>query len=130
MWILSRLAVTVQQVNKSMENKELHFATRDLRKFIYNDLCDTYVEFVKPSLSNHQESDFLPSLLILHTCVITSLKMLHPIVPFITEELYQRLPTLPNEIRKNPLCKTRFHNRSHGMVFLMMILILTLILVF
>merc|ERR1719239_342022 len=42
----------------------------------------------------------LPSLLILHSCVLTSIKLLHPILPFLTEELFQRLPTLPKERRR------------------------------
>merc|ERR1712107_265111 len=67
--------------------------------FIYHDLCDHYVEYVKPSLSDVNNPEFLPSLLILHSCVITSLKLLHPVMPFITEELYQRLPKLTKEKR-------------------------------
>lgn len=103
MWILGQLATTVQLVNTNLEQRELHLATRDLRKFIYSDLCDTYVEFIKSSLSDPNNPEFLPSLLILHSCVLTSLKMLHPIMPFITEELYQRLPLLPNERRKESI---------------------------
>ena len=100
MWVLNQLAATVDSVNKHWEERELYFVTRDLRKFIYTDLCDTYVEFVKPSLADPESPDFLPSLLILHSCVLTSIKLLHPILPFLSEELFQRLPTLPKERRK------------------------------
>jgi len=103
MWILGQLATTVQLVNAEMEQRELHMVTKVLRKFIYNDLCDTYVEYIKPSLSDPNNPEFLSSLLILHSCVLTSLKMLHPIMPFVTEELYQRLPFLPNERRKESI---------------------------
>jgi len=108
MWILGQLAGTVKQVNASLEERELHVATKELRKFIYTDLCDTYVEFIKPSLSDPNNPEFLPSLLILHSCVLTSLKMLHPIMPFITEEIYQRLPLLPNERRKESIMVDSF----------------------
>ena len=103
MWILSQLAQTVRSVNESFEKRELNLVTRDLRKFIYTDLCDTYVEYIKPNLSDPNNPAFLPSLLILHSCVISSLKMVHPIMPFITEELYQRLPCLPKEKRKDSI---------------------------
>ena len=100
MWVLNQLATAVDSVNKHWEARELHLVTKKLRKFIYTDLCDTYVEFVKPSLADPENPDFLPALLILHSCVLTSIKMLHPILPFLSEELFQRLPTLPKERRK------------------------------
>ena len=100
MWVLNQLATAVDSVNKHWEARELHLVTKELRKFIYTDLCDTYVEFVKPSLADPESPDFLPALLILHSCVLTSIKMLHPILPFLSEELFQRLPTLPKERRK------------------------------
>jgi len=103
MWILSQLADCVRKVNDGFERRELKNVTMDLRKFIYNDVCDTYVEFIKPNLSDTDNPAFLPSLLILHSCVMTSLKMLHPIIPFITEEIYQRLPLLPKEKRKESI---------------------------
>jgi len=108
MWILGQLATTVQMVNAEMEQREFHMVTKVLRKFIYTDLCDTYVEYIKPSLSDTNNPEFLSSLLILHSCVLTSLKMLHPIMPFITEELYQRLPFLPNERRKESIMVDSF----------------------
>merc|ERR1712142_1439793 len=52
--------------------------------------------------------EFLSSLLILHSCVLTSIKMLHPVMPFITEEIYQRLPFLPNERRKESIMVDSF----------------------
>ena len=108
MWVLHQLAATVQQVNTAMERRDLQAATKQLRRFVYSDLCDTYVEFVKPGLAEAAKPEFLPSLLILHSCVISSLKMLHPIMPFITEELYQRLPCLPKEKRKESIMIDHF----------------------
>lgn len=103
MWILSQLAITVRNVNEAFEKRDLALVTRELRRFIYTNVCDTYVEFIKTNLSDPDKPDFLPSLLILHSCVIASLKLLHPIMPFITEELYQRLPLLPKETRKDSI---------------------------
>lgn len=103
MWILGQLAQAVQSVNSGMEKRQFHMAIKDLRKFIYTDLCDTYIEYIKPDLSDQDNPKFLPSLLILHSCVLSSIKMIHPFMPFITEELYQRLPLLPNERRKDSI---------------------------
>ena len=103
MWILSQLATAVRNVNEAFEQKELNVVTRELRRFIYTDLCDNYVEYIKTSFKDPTSPEFLPSLLILHSCVMTSLKLLHPIMPFITEELYQRLPSLPKETRQESI---------------------------
>jgi valyl-tRNA synthetase len=108
MWILSQLAVTVDRVNKHFEARDLHLVTRELRSFVYTDLCDTYVEYVKPRLADPDSPEFLPSLLILHSCVLSALKLLHPLVPFLTEELFHRLPTLPAERRKESLMVESF----------------------
>merc|ERR1719150_2472244 len=103
MWILSQLATAVRSVNEGFQQKELNVVTRELRRFIYTDLCDNYVEYIKNSFKDPTSPEFLPSLLILHSCVMTSLKLLHPIMPFITEELYQRLPSLPKETRQESI---------------------------
>jgi valyl-tRNA synthetase len=87
-------------VNEHFENRDLHHVTRALRSFLYDDVCDVYVEYVKESLQSPDQPAFLPSLLFLHSALISSLKMLHPLMPFLTEELYQRLPRLPNERRQ------------------------------
>ena len=98
-----QVAKAVRNINEAFDQRELNSVTKELRGFIYHDLCDHYVEYVKPSLSDVNNPEFLPSLLILHSCVITSLKLLHPVMPFITEELYQRLPKLTKEKRKESI---------------------------
>ena len=77
--------------------------TRVLRAFLYDDVCDVYVEYVKKSLQSPVHPEFLPSLLFLHSALISSLKLLHPLLPFLSEELYQRLPRLPNERRRESI---------------------------
>ena len=90
-------------VNEHFENRDLHLVTRALRSFIYEDICDVYVEYVKESLHSPNHPTFLPSLLFLHSALISALKLLHPLLPFLTEELYQRLPRLPNERRQESI---------------------------
>ncbi|KAF9583270.1 hypothetical protein BGW38_009865 [Lunasporangiospora selenospora] len=92
-FIMSRLADTVTQVNQGMEQLEPSTATDALRKFIIQDLCDVYVEFCKPALFSPEEPlERKTSLLrVLQTCLDASFRMMHPFMPFVTEELWQRM---------------------------------------
>ncbi|KAF9963240.1 hypothetical protein BGZ65_004990 [Modicella reniformis] len=93
-FIMSRLAETVSKVNASMEQLEPSVATDTLRKFIIQDLCDVYIEFIKPTLFSEDlfVIEHKPRLFkVLQTCFDASLRMMHPFMPFVTEELWQRL---------------------------------------
>ncbi|KAF9575076.1 hypothetical protein EC968_004301 [Mortierella alpina] len=93
-FIMSRLADTVGKANAGMERLEPSATTEILRKFIIQDLCDVYVEFIKPTLfagdeaSKEQKSRLFK---VLQTCFDASLRMMHPFMPFVTEELWQRM---------------------------------------
>jgi valyl-tRNA synthetase len=85
---MSRLADTVSRVNAGMEQLEPSMATDMLRRFIIQDLCDVYVEFIKPSLFSEdpQATEHNPRLFkVLQTCFDASLRMMHPFMPFVTE---------------------------------------------
>lgn len=87
-FIMSRLADTVSRVNMGMEQLEPSVATDTLRKFIIQDLCDVYVEFIKPSLFSEDPRaiEHNPRLFkVLQTCFDASLRMMHPFMPFVTE---------------------------------------------
>ncbi|KAG0347808.1 hypothetical protein BG004_006902 [Podila humilis] len=92
-YIMARLADTVSTVNQGMLNLEPSIATDAVRKFIIQDVCDVYVEFCKPTLFSTEENAFKKDsmLMVLQTCLDASLRMLHPFMPFVTEELWQRL---------------------------------------
>ncbi|KAI1317494.1 hypothetical protein EDD11_008301 [Mortierella claussenii] len=93
-FIMSRLADTVLKVNTGMEQLEPSVATDTLRKFIIQDLCDVYVEFIKPAVFSVDELSIQqkPRLfMVLQTCFDASLRMMHPFMPFVTEELWQRI---------------------------------------
>ena len=101
-WILSRCASTVEEVNSYFEARDFHLAARSLRTFLYTNLCDVYVEIAKQTLADVTNPEFQMKYNVLKICLVTGLKLLHPIMPFITEELYQRivvklLPSSPNE---------------------------------
>ena len=87
-FIMSRLADTVVKANAGMEKLEPSATTEVLRKFIIQDLCDVYVEFIKPTLFAGDEvsKEQKPRLFkVLQTCFDASLRMMHPFMPFVTE---------------------------------------------
>ncbi|KAF9114166.1 hypothetical protein BGX27_011522 [Mortierella sp. AM989] len=93
-FIMSRLANTVSEVNNGMEQLEPSVATENIRKFIIQDLCDVYVEFIKPTLFSTSDEAIMmkPRLfMVLQTCLDASLRMMHPFMPFVTEELWQQI---------------------------------------
>ncbi|MGQ9456491.1 MAG: valine--tRNA ligase [Armatimonadota bacterium] len=90
-WILSRLNRTVETVNIALSNYDMDDAARSLYEFIWGEFCDWYVELTKPRLrSDEQERQLVQT--VLYHVLETALRLLHPIMPFITEEIWQVLP--------------------------------------
>jgi valyl-tRNA synthetase len=83
-WILSRLARTIDDVNRSVEQYNLHEGSKHVYAFFWHEFCDWYLEMIKL----HPEQS-KPTLLYVFE---TALRLLHPFMPFITEELWQNLP--------------------------------------
>ncbi|MGH7520750.1 MAG: valine--tRNA ligase [Gemmatimonadales bacterium] len=93
-WILSRAQATIREATKSLEQFRLDEAAKRCFEFVWNELADWYVEAVKPRLdgSTAGRPDGQPARAVLAYCFDTVLRLLHPVVPFITEELWQKLP--------------------------------------
>ncbi len=92
-WILSRLAATVAAVRRALDGYRFNDAAAALYQFVWDELCDWYLEIAKRSL--YQTEDPAARAVTQHTLVDaleTTLRLLHPFMPFITEELWQRLP--------------------------------------
>jgi valyl-tRNA synthetase len=91
-WILSRLNTTITTVESAINT--FHFAdvAESLRTFFWTDLCDWYLEIAKARI---RAGDALVQSILLH-CLETTLKLLHPMMPFITEELWGKLPNHPS----------------------------------
>ncbi|MBQ7425024.1 MAG: valine--tRNA ligase, partial [Lachnospiraceae bacterium] len=88
-WILSRLNRTVKEVTDNMEKFELGIAVQKVYDFIWDEFCDWYIEMVKPRLYNSDDvSSRNAALWTLQRVLIDSLKLLHPYMPFITEEIF------------------------------------------
>ncbi|XP_061521173.1 valine--tRNA ligase, mitochondrial [Phycodurus eques] len=105
-WICSRLYSTVAEIEKAFEDYELHTVTAALYSFWVHNLCDVYMESVKPVLQEQNEgtgvtqnnSKVRPAAsVVLYHCVSLSLALLSPIMPFLTEELWQRLQPFRTE---------------------------------
>ena len=90
-WIISRLDRVTADVNRALESFELGDAQQRLHEFIWNDYCDWYIEMAKIRVRNGSEPSPLPTLAHVLECI---LRLLHPFMPFITEEIWQTLTAL------------------------------------
>ena len=90
-WILSKLNTLAKDVTENMENFDLGVAVSKIYDFIWEEFCDWYIEMVKPRLYNDEDTTKAAALFTLKTVLIESLKLLHPYMPFITEEIFCNL---------------------------------------
>jgi valyl-tRNA synthetase len=88
-WILSRLAKTVNETGKSLDEYKFSEPLAQLYKFFWNDFCDWYLEWVKPRMQDEQQKPIAQNILAFVLDQI--LRLLHPFVPFITEGIFQKL---------------------------------------
>ena len=102
-WILSRLQHTVKDVTELLGRFELGEAGRLIYDFIWSEVCDWYIELAKPRLYNKEDPEARATAQHVLAEVLTSaMKLLHPYMPFITEEIYQCLPHESNSIMIAP----------------------------
>ena len=88
-WILSRLNDTVQAVTDNMDKYELGIAVQKIYDFMWDEFCDWYIEMVKPRLYKTDDAESkMAALWTLQKVLISGLKLLHPYMPFITEEIF------------------------------------------
>ena len=99
-FILSRLYVTLDQLNAHLHQYTFGDAVRCLYEYFLNDLCDVYLEFVKPIVYGLDTAAAVEAKKTLWVCLDAGLRALHPFCPFVTEELWQRLPR-PDEEQQN-----------------------------
>ena len=87
-WILSKANTLVKEVTDNMENYELGIAVAKLHDFIWEEFCDWYIEMVKPRLYNDEDATKAAALYTLKSVLTIVLKLLHPYMSFITEEIF------------------------------------------
>lgn len=90
-WILSKVNALAKEVTENLEKYEMGIAADKLNNFIWEEFCDWYIEMVKPRLWNDDDETKAAALWTLKTVLIQSLKLLHPYMPFITEEIFCNL---------------------------------------
>ena len=90
-WILFKVNTLAKDVTDNMENYDLGVAVQKIYDFIWEEFCDWYIEMVKPRLWNDDDTTKAAALYTLKTVLINSLKLLHPYMPFITEEIFCNL---------------------------------------
>ena len=99
-WILSRLSDTAAAVNDGLEEFRFDRACNALYHFFWHELCDWYIEFAKPALAGSAPRPRVAETLLF--VLDASLRLLHPVMPHLTEELWQRLPRDPSSSARGP----------------------------
>jgi valyl-tRNA synthetase len=87
-WILSKMNDLIQDVTDNIEKYELGIAASKIYDFLWEEFCDWYIEMVKPRLWNDADETKAAALWTLKTVLVSGLKLLHPYMPFVTEEIY------------------------------------------
>jgi valyl-tRNA synthetase len=99
-WIISRFQEVAAEVTRNLERYELGEAARVLYEFTWNEFCDWYIELAKPRLYGKDQNDRYTAQYVLARTLKGALELLHPFMPFITEEIWQRLPHRGQTIMK------------------------------
>ena len=91
-WILSKYNDVVKSVTENLDKFELGIALSNLYDFIWENFCDWYIELVKPRLFDKENPTGKTAQYVLTYVLSNTMKLLHPFMPFITEEIWQHLP--------------------------------------
>jgi valyl-tRNA synthetase len=91
-WLFERLASTIEQINDALTNYRFHEAGRSVYEFFWGDFCDWYIEWVKPELQNADRGRASVAWRNSFAAFDAALRLLHPFMPFLTEELWHQLP--------------------------------------
>jgi valyl-tRNA synthetase len=91
-WLYSRLAITIETVNEALKNYRFHEAAQNVYQFFWGDFCDWYIEWVKPELQSADRGRAIVAWKNLFAAFDDAQRLLHPFMPFLTEELWHQLP--------------------------------------
>ena len=121
-WILTNLDNTVKKVTKFMDKYDVGVAAAELYDFVWSKFCDWYIEMTKPMLYSDDDNKRNSTLNVLLYVLRAILKLLHPFVPFITEEIYDELPNKDAEdimISAYPVAGKRYYKAAADMELVM-----------
>ncbi|KAI1083311.1 tRNA synthetases class I-domain-containing protein [Whalleya microplaca] len=96
-WILHKMNNAVKDINENLADREFMKSTTAAYQYWYNQLCDVYIENSKALIQDGAEDEKRSAIDTLYTALDTALKLIHPFMPFLTEELWQRLPRRPGD---------------------------------
>ncbi|EDO01752.1 hypothetical protein SS1G_04227 [Sclerotinia sclerotiorum 1980 UF-70] len=96
-WILHKMTMAAKEINQNLEEREFMRSTTAVYQYWYNQLCDVYIENSKAILQDGTEEEKRSATDTLYTALEGALTMIHPYMPFLTEELWQRLPRRPED---------------------------------
>lgn len=94
-WIFSRLSAVAEEVNSALAGYRFHEASHVIYHFFWGEFCDWYIEWIKPRLADANRPVATAAWRNLFAAFESALRLLHPFMPFITEELWMKLPQLP-----------------------------------
>lgn len=106
-WILHKYNETAKTMNKTLEAREFSEATNAIYNFWY-DICDVYIENSKSLIQDGTPEQKQSAQQTLYTCIDGALRMIHPFMPFITEEMWQRLPRRQSDLSIVSVCKASY----------------------
>jgi valyl-tRNA synthetase len=97
LWILSRFNAAVKDVNHALSAREFSRSTHVVYTYFYDELCDVYIENSKAIIQHGNVEELTSALNTLYTALEGALRIIHPFMPFLSEELWQRLPRRPSD---------------------------------
>ena len=100
-WILNRLQHTVNTIHEALENYQFHVAGQALYRFVWNEFCDWYLEWIKPFVQKNEATQET-----LRNVLESILRLGHPFLPFITEEIWQALRAVSSDTKNGPSIMT------------------------
>ena len=118
-WIISRLMATVREATLAMQKYDLGIAADTLTDFVWEDFCDWYIELSKPALYGEDKEKKRAQLGVLMYVLENTLKLLHPFIPFVTEEIYGFLPNVKGKIitADYPRYNTKYSYKKEAKAF-------------
>ncbi len=96
-WLFGRLMATTSVVNGALSNYRFHEAAQTIYQFFWGDFCDWYIEWIKPDLQSSDHERAVVAWKNLFAAFDRALRLLHPFMPFLTEELWHQLPQRPDD---------------------------------
>jgi valyl-tRNA synthetase len=96
LWIFSRLNTAIREMNSAMQEFRFHEASQTVYRFFWDDFCDWYIEWIKPQLASPDRTLAVVAWKNIFSIFDTALRLLHPVMPFLTEELWHKLPQSKN----------------------------------